>query len=153
MARELQLLTKIIVCRYNELTSDEKILVEAARTALQGAYAPYSKFRVGAAVRLADGRIVTGSNQENSSYPEGLCAERVALFTAGALPDGGIPIALALAAENNGKAASVTPCGACRQVMAETEMRYGTPLRILMCGPEEVRIVDSAQALLPLSFA
>ena len=81
MARQLHLSAKITVCRYNELTDNEKILVDKARAAVKGAYAPYSGFRVGAAIELADGRIITGSNQENGSYPEGLCAERVALFS------------------------------------------------------------------------
>lgn len=126
MARQLHLSAKITVCRYNELTDNEKILVDKARAAVKGAYAPYSGFRVGAAIELADGRIITGSNQENGSYPEGLCAERVALFSTGAISHDTPPVLLAIAAENNGEEVvfPITPCGACRQVMRETE----TPL-------------------------
>ena len=131
MARQLHLSAKITVCRYNELTDNEKILVDKARAAVKGAYAPYSGFRVGAAIELADGRIITGSNQENGSYPEGLCAERVALFSAGAISHDTPPVLLAIAAENNGEevVSPITPCGACRQVMRETELRYATPLK------------------------
>lgn len=103
MARQLHLSAKITVCRYNELTDNEKILVDKARAAVKGAYAPYSGFRVGAAIELADGRIITGSNQENGSYPEGLCAERVALFSTGAISHDTPPVLLAIAAENNGE--------------------------------------------------
>lgn len=154
MARHLQLSAKITVCRYNELSDREKKLVTVAREATQGAYAPYSRFAVGAAVALSDGRIIPGSNQENASYPVGLCAERVALFAAGATAGTVPPVAIALAACDKGQAVGkpVTPCGACRQVMREVEMRYGQPLRILMCGAEEIYIAESAADLLPLSF-
>ena len=153
--KELDLLTKIIVCSYKELSSEEKNLTDAARRASQNAYAPYSRFRVGAAVLLADGRIVPGCNQENASYPVGLCAERTALFAAGAqYPD--VPVkAIALAAESETgtPAAPVTPCGACRQVLCEVEARYGSPVRVLMCGADEVWTAASARDLLPLSFS
>ena len=154
MARQLHLSAMITVCRYNELTDNEKILVDKARAAVKGAYAPYSGFRVGAAIELADGRIITGSNQENGSYPEGLCAERVALFSAGAISHDTPPVLLAIAAENNGEevVSPITPCGACRQVMRETELRYATPLRTLMCGAEDIYIAESAGDLLPLGF-
>lgn len=151
----MKLSAKITVCRYNELSSDEKFLVDEARAALLTAYAPYSGFRVGAAARLADGRIVRGSNQENASFPAGLCAERTALFSAGTLaPD--VPVeAIALAAEADGvpTLAPITPCGICRQVMLETENRYKKPLRILMCGRDEVYIASSVRDLLPLAFS
>lgn len=154
MARHLQLSAKITVCSYNELNDREKNLVAAAREARKGAYAPYSKFAVGAAVELADGRIVVGNNQENASSPVGLCAERVALFSAGATAGTVRPVAIALAACDKGHEVStpVTPCGACRQAMCEVEMRYRQPLRVLMCGAEEVYIAESAGDLLPLSF-
>ncbi len=153
--KQIDISTKIIVCHYNELSEEEKNLVNIARSMPAKSYAPYSRFRVGAAVLLADGRIITGSNQENASYPNGLCAERVALFSAGATaPD--IPaVAIALAAENDKgiPIEPITPCGACRQVMHETEMRYDTPLRVLMCGCDKIYISESAKVLLPLSFA
>ena len=143
MARQLHLSAKITVCRYNELTDNEKILVDKARAAVKGAYAPYSGFRVGAAIELAD-----------ASYPEGLCAERVALFSTVAISHDTPPVLLAIAAENNGEEVvfPITPCGACRQVMRETELRYATPLRTLMCGAEDIYIAESAGDLLPLGF-
>lgn len=136
-----------------ELDKDEALLVQIAIEAARRAYAPYSKFHVGAAVLLENGAVVTGSNQENAAYPSGLCAERVALFHAGhQYPD--IPVvALAIAAmTKEGRADHISPCGACRQVMLETEQRGGVPVRILLCGKETVTIIPSAKDLLPLSF-
>ena len=97
--------------------------------------------------------IVTGSNQENAAYPSGLCAERVALFHAGhRYPD--VPVvALAIAAAANGRqVGSISPCGACRQVLLEAEQRYGKPMKVLLCGTEEVIIAERAESLLPLCF-
>ncbi|MDR1809916.1 MAG: cytidine deaminase [Prevotella sp.] len=138
----------------NECDSSLKELVESARKATQTAYAPYSGYQVGAAVLLENGQIVTGSNQENAAYPSGLCAERTALFYANAhYPD--TPVAaVAIAAFNKGDYSEevCTPCGSCRQVFAEIEMRYNKPVRIIMCGRKEIYEVESIQALLPLSF-
>jgi cytidine deaminase len=119
------------------------------------AYAPYSSFRVGAAIRLADGKIMTGNNQENASYPCGLCAERVALFYAQAqypaTPVEAIAI-FAIASEFHLKQ-PVTPCGACRQVIAEYEQRHQKKIRIIMGnGNGMVCIVDGAESLLPFTF-
>ena len=128
-------------------------MAEAARRATAQAYAPYSRFQVGAAVLLADGTVVTGSNQENAAYPSGLCAERVALFQANhRFPE--LPVkALAIAAVSEGRPVStISPCGACRQVLLETEQRYGRHIRILLCGVDEITVVESAEALLPLCF-
>lgn len=154
--RQQELSAKITICSYDELSEEEKMLVDTAREILRNAYAPYSHFRVGAAVRLADGRIVTGTNQENASYPIGLCAERVALFSAGTSAPEQSVTAIALAAETaDGRpiVAPLTPCGACRQVLCETEARYGNRLRVLMCGRDEIYIAESARDLLPLSFS
>jgi cytidine deaminase len=128
-------------------------MAEAARNAARNAYAPYSNFHVGAAVMLANGRIVTGANQENVAYPSGLCAERVALFAAGAeYPDTPVRI-IAVAAEAKGKAVKmITPCGACRQVMLETQKRSGAPLVIILCGAQSVYVIEDASSMLPLSF-
>ena len=114
---------------------------------------PYSKFHVGAAALLEDGTIVTGSNQENAAYPSGLCAERVALFHAGhQYPDMPV-VALAIAAATNGRQVeSISPCGACRQVLLEAEQRYGKPMKVLLCGTKEVVVAESAELLLPLCF-
>ncbi|MDR3262447.1 MAG: cytidine deaminase [Tannerella sp.] len=139
--------------RIEELSGEEKQWMDAAVAAAGQAYAPYSGFRVGAVVVLANGMLVTGNNQENAAYPSGLCAERVALFSASAhYPD--IPVtALALAAVREGAVQPyIAPCGACRQVLLETEQRFNYPVRLLLCGCEAVRIVDSAASLLPLAF-
>lgn len=141
-------------CQLDELTVADRELIEQAMKATDNAYAEYSHFYVGAALRLADGRIVIGANQENAAFPSGLCAERTAVFSAQAnFPDQSID-ALALVARNdNGLTDNpVTPCGACRQVLLGVEERYGLPMRILMYGKSGVYSVGSAKDLLPLSF-
>jgi cytidine deaminase len=148
------LTTEITVMNYDELCPEDRSLTAAAREATHGSYAPYSHFHVGAAARLADGTVVTGANQENAAYPSGLCAERTTLFYAGARYPHLAVKALAIAAddEHGGPESPIPPCGACRQVLLETEQRFGTPIRILLCGPQEVLIVESAAELLPLTF-
>ncbi|MBO1364046.1 cytidine deaminase [Prevotella sp. A2931] len=141
-------------CRLEELDSDEQELVRAAMQATVNSYAKYSHFNVGAAIRLADGKIVIGANQENAAFPSGLCAERTAIFAAQAqYPDQAI-LQLAIAARNpNGFLSSpITPCGACRQVMMEMEDRYGISLKIFLYGSEELYIIDSVKDMLPFSF-
>ena len=136
-----------------DLNATDRALYQAALVASTRAYAPYSHFCVGAAVRLANGEIVTGCNQENAAYPSGLCAERVTLFAAGAAyPD--VPFeSLAIIAQSEGVVKdSIAPCGACCQVMLEAEMRSHRPLRVLLCGKESVRILNSVSSLLPFSF-
>ena len=141
--KKLNLDTKITVCSYEELSPEEKILIDRAKEASNLSYAPYSRFQVGAAALLNNGEIIQGNNQENAAYPSGLCAERVTLFFANAnYPD--IPVKmLALAAQTGGSYTDgqVAPCGACRQ-----------PIRILMYGKDDIYIVDSIKALLPLHF-
>lgn len=102
----------------------------------------------------ADGEILSGNNQENAAYPSGLCAERTTLFYAGArYPDAAVQI-LAIAAMKDGERVDlITPCGACRQVMLETEQRYNKPMKVLLCGKEEAYLVPSATALLPFCFS
>ncbi len=144
------------VCVYqpDELSADDQQLVRAAMEATRTSYAPYSRFCVGAAARLADGQVVTGSNQENAAFPSGLCAERTALFAANAQHPDTPVVALAIAAFTQGHFLSdpISPCGACRQVILEVEDRYGQPIRILLYGTEGVHVVDSVKALLPLYF-
>lgn len=137
----------------HELQADERALVEAAREAALQAYAPYSEFRVGAAVLLENGVTVTGNNQENAAYPSGMCAERVALFYAGARYPS-VPVkALALAAwQNRQSVACISPCGGCRQVLLETEKRYGEPVKVLLVGKHEITVIRRAADLLPFSF-
>ena len=138
----------------DELNEGERELVNTAIQATNNSYANYSHFYVGAAVRLENGLIVIGANQENAAFPSGLCAERTAIFAAQAQhPDQPITT-LAIAARNdNGLLASpVTPCGACRQVILEIEDRYKRPIRILLYGTEGVYCIKSVKDLLPLSF-
>lgn len=140
----------------DELDAQDKRLVDAAMEATRRSYAPYSHFHVGAAALLENDVIVTGTNQENVAYPSGLCAERTTLFYANSqYPD--IPVkALAIAAcSENGTSTPtiISPCGACRQVMLETENRFGKPMKVLLCGSNEVYIMDSAASLLPIAFS
>ncbi|WP_088654186.1 cytidine deaminase [Geofilum rhodophaeum] len=137
-----------------ELSKEERLLIEAAREIAGKAYAPYSRFQVGAALLLENGEVVSGSNQENAAYPSGLCAERVALFWAGThYPDTPIK-AMAIAALKNGEpvARIAAPCGACRQVISESTHRNNTPFSLLLVGKNEVLKVANANDLLPLSF-
>jgi cytidine deaminase len=153
--KELKIVAKIQKCPYEELNPLEKKLVEAAKDASKDAYAPYSGFRVGAAVMLDNGRIVTGNNQENAAYPSGLCAERVAAFSAGANHPGRAPVAMAVAAYSEGTftACPVAPCGACRQTLLEMERLHGHPLRLLLYGEREIYVVERVADLLPLAFS
>lgn len=150
----LSLTTKILVYGYEESTETIKKLIDEAKSATKGGYAPYSGFYVGAAVMLANGKIITGNNQENAAYPSGLCAERVAIFSAGALyPD--VPIiAIAVAGFHDGSFTDspCCPCGGCRQTMVETENRFDTSMRIVMYGEGNIYEVESVKSLLPLSF-
>lgn len=119
------------------------------------AYAPYSHFRVGAAVALDNGKIVLGSNQENAAYPSGLCAERVAIYQAGAIyPEAKIvTIAITAASDSNPTLSPIPPCGACRQSIAEYEFKQDTPIEIYFMGESgEVYKSNSINNLLPLSF-
>ncbi len=137
----------------DQLNEKDRKLFLMATQAVSTAYAPYSKFKVGAAVLLADGKVVKGSNQENMAYPSGLCAERVALFSASAGFPGVQVVSIAVAADPLAPDATVTPCGACRQVMMEYEKLYEHPIRIItgaVKGP--ITVVENAGALLPLSF-
>lgn len=138
----------------DDLETRDKALVEAAMEAMKNSYAPYSNFNVGAALRLEDDTIVIGANQENAAYPSGLCAERTALFYAGAkYPDLGITT-LALCAGQNGVVCDnpATPCGACRQVMAQYQRKLGRPMQIIMVGAKKTWKFSSVDDILPLTF-
>lgn len=130
-------------------------LLRYAHEATDNSYVPYSKFHVGAAIRLANGAIVKGNNIENAAYPSGLCAERVALFSAQALYPG-VPIeALAITARSEVTEVTepVAPCGACRQVMVEAEQRSGMPMRIICQGHTgPVFVFDGIETLMPFIF-
>jgi cytidine deaminase len=151
--KELIIETKIQVFSVSEAPEVYTELIESAIDATANAYAPYSYFNVGAAVLLKNGKIVEGSNQENAAYPLGLCAERVALFSANTQYPDTTVLAIAVAAVADGKQTDmITPCGACRQVLLEVEKRYQSPIKILLCGRELIYVVESAASLLPLSF-
>lgn len=139
----------------DKLNETDKLLLEKASASLQNAYAPYSEFKVGAAVLLDNGEIVLGNNQENAAYPSGLCAERVALFHAKSVYPGAEVKAVAITAfsDNFHINHPVTPCGGCRQVIAEVEGRQNRSIRILMKGQSDVvHIVEGITNLLPFMF-
>lgn len=142
---------------FDELPAGDKRLMEEAIKAADDAYAPYSHFHVGAAVLLENGTVVRGSNQENAAYPSGLCAERVALFASGAQHPGTKIIAIAITAYPEGKkipAVPISPCGDCRQVMAEYELRYNHKIRLIMEGGKGTYLVsDCVAQLLPFLFS
>jgi cytidine deaminase len=145
--------TRIKVYPVSGLPAEYRELAAASFEATRTAYAPYSTFHVGAAVLLENGVIVKGSNQENAAYPSGLCAERVAVFYAGAQYPEVAVRAIAISAQTQGRQVErISPCGACRQVLLEAEIRSKQPIRILLCGPERVYVAGSAADLLPLSF-
>ncbi len=129
-------------------------LEEAAEKAANNAYAPYSNFKVGCAVRLANGTVVTGSNQENAAYPSGLCAERTALFYCGAnYPNQPVDELLVLAINSKGeRSRSASPCGGCRQVLLEVSDRFKHPFRVILPGANDAIIIDDNRDLLPFGF-
>lgn len=154
--KEITLSTKIKAYEsISELPSEYRSLMESARAALEDAYAPYSNFQVGAALLLDNGEVVRGANQENAAYPMCLCAERVALGSAASRYPGIAVQAMAITVHNSKKAIAkpAAPCGACRQVITETEGRQKRPITLLLQGSEgEIYLVESGEALLPLSF-
>ena len=152
--KELQLQTTVKVYAYEELDLSMAQLVDIAKAKTQDAYCPYSNFHVGAAVLLADGQIVTGANQENAAYPSGLCAERTALFAANANHPQTPVVALALACYTNGHFTKdvASPCGACRQVMIETEKRFSMPMKVLLYSESGCYVFEKETDLLPLCF-
>lgn len=149
------ILTSIIkVYQFDELSPTDQNLMKTAMDATVRSYAPYSRFSVGAAALLANGIVITGTNQENAAYPSGLCAERTTLFYANSqYPDQPVmTLAIAARTEKDFIDFPIPPCGACRQVILETEKRYKQPIRILLYGKKEIYEVKSICDLLPLSF-
>ena len=138
----------------SELNADDRELVIAARDISAKAYAPYSGFLVGAAVRLDDGTIVTGTNVENAAFPSGICAERNAINNAVSNYPSRKTLSIAIAARNkNGLTTdTVSPCGNCRQVIAEEEFRNGKPIRVILSGSNKYQIIEKGGDLLPLQF-
>ena len=153
--KDLTITSVIKVYEYDELNDTDRALLDHAIEATRRSYAPYSHFSVGAAALLANGVVVTGTNQENAAYPSGLCAERTTLFYANSQYPGQAVETLAIAARNEcGEFLEepIPPCGACRQVMLETEKRFKHPMRVLLFGKTGIYELGSVGALLPLSF-
>ncbi|MBE6239478.1 MAG: cytidine deaminase [Bacteroidales bacterium] len=138
----------------DQLEACDRTLAEAAIEATGQSYAPYSNFNVGAAVLFEDGVIIKGANQENAAYPSGLCAERTALFYASSSRPDKAMTGIAIAAGQNGKlcADPATPCGACRQVMAQYQTKGGVPMKVILVGSEKIWVFDKVDDLLPLIF-
>lgn len=140
----------------DEMNEQDAALLKAARKVTEQAYAPYSQFHVGAAAKMDNGEMVSGTNQENASFPAGICAERALLSTAASLYPN-MPIDTMAVSYHNMKGDSnrpISPCGICRQVLREYESRVKHPIRIILGGQDgKVYIIDKAEMLLPLSFS
>ena len=153
--KEIEVKPHIWEAQMDELTPEERSLIEQAIEGTNRSYSPYSLFHVGAALKLQNGVTFIGCNQENAAFPAGICAERSAIFAAGAqYPDQPI-VMLAIAArsrEGEFTKEPVSPCGTCRQVLIETETRFQHPVRILLYGQRCVYVLDSIKQLMPLSF-
>lgn len=159
--KEIEIKALIKECSFEELNETDKKLVTAAKDATMRAYAPFSKYNVGAALLLDNGKIVEGSNQENAAYPSGLCAERTAAFYASSSNPGMAFKKIAIAAwldpgkdkdwEEGFQKHPVSPCGGCRQALLEYEHLYGD-IEVILYGKEKIFILPSIKSLLPLAF-
>ena len=151
--KTIRLETEVKAYAYDELSDDDRRLVDEAKRMTATSYAPYSRFHVGAAILMADGSVATGSNQESAAYPSGTCAERTAAYHASAVKPGVAMKKIAVAAWTGGRfqGRPISPCGACRQVLAEYEKLYG-PIEVLLYGEECVYVLPSVASLLPLTF-
>ena len=152
--KEYEIRTRVNVLVMEDMSAPERELVEAAKKATESSYSPYSHFQVGAALRLYNGEIITGSNQENAAYPVGSCAERTALFWCGANRPGETIIAIAIAAQTGGRFTKdpIAPCGMCRQALLEVEHKQGSPIKVLLYGQDGTHCIESVEALMPLTF-
>ena len=152
--KEYNLTTKMKSYQWDELTDEQRHVLTIAKEQVKHSYCPYSHFHVGAAAKLTNGEVIRGCNQENAAYPSGLCAERSALFAAGAQYPEEAVTKLAIACFTGGHFTKEpgSPCGACRQVMLETEHRYGGKMEVLLYGEKEIYVFESAADLLPLIF-
>ena len=153
--KDLEIKSTIHIAQMGELSAEEQALLEQAIEGTNRSYAPYSNFHVGAALLLENGKTFIGCNQENAAFPAGICAERSAIYAAGAqYPDQ--PVLMLAIAARNGQGElqddPVSPCGICRQVLIETETRFHHPIRILLYGRKHIYVVEGIQQLMPLSF-
>jgi cytidine deaminase len=140
---------------WTDLPEQEQRLVDKAYEAMENAYAPYSKFKVGACALMDDGSFILGNNQENAAFPSGICAERVALFYAGANFPNKKVLTLCIVAKGDLMPASqlLSPCGGCRQVMLESENRQKQPIRVILVNQDKrTMVLDSVIQLLPFGF-
>lgn len=147
--------SELSLLKFEELDDISGALVKNAIEATDRSYSPYSHFKVGAALRLEDGTIVIGANQENAAFSVTMCAERAAIFNAQSNHPELAITAIAIAAKNNMDGlvkTPVSPCGSCRQVILEMEQRYQRNIKILLCGTDGIYVIDSIKDLLPLSF-
>lgn len=154
--KEFNITIPVIEARFDELEPADRRLVDEARTATERAYAPYSKFHVGAAILLDNGEIVTGANQENAAFPSGTCAERTTCYYAHARWPEAKFESIAIAARGTDGAfvaEPISPCGACRQALLEYETLAGHDVRVLLSARDKVYILPSVHATLPLSFS
>lgn len=159
--KEFEIKSVIRECGIDELTPSDRRLVECAKEATQRAYAPFSRYQVGAAILLDNGKIVEGSNQENAAYPSGTCAERTAAFYASSANPGIAFRKIAIAAwidpgkiedyEKGFQKNPVSPCGGCRQALLEYEHLWGD-IEVILYGGEKIYILPSIKSLLPLAF-
>ncbi len=153
--KEITITTRIQELSFDELAPEYAKLVEVGRQATERSYAPYSHFRVGAAILLDNGEVVAGCNQENAAYPSGTCAERTACFYAHAQYPGSRMEAIAIAArgvDGTFLENPISPCGGCRQALIEYENLAGKPMKVLLVGADKIYAVPSVKALLPLAF-
>ena len=152
---EMTLRTTIQVAQLSELSETDRRLIDMAIEGTNRSYAPYSHFHVGAALMLKNGKMFIGCNQENAAFPAGLCAERSAIFAAGAQYPEEPVVTLAITARNSkGELIDepASPCGTCRQVIIETETRFKQPVRILLYGRKHTYVINGIKELMPLSF-
>ncbi len=155
MPEKLEWKFTLEVAELGELSTLDQELLVKAQEATDNSYAPYSNFHVGSALRLADGTIIIGTNQENAAYPSGLCAERTAIFYAGSTYPGQVIESIAITARraDSKNFLPVTSCGGCRQVLIEYESRQNSPIRVIMQGTDnKINISSSASNLLPMMF-
>lgn len=153
--QHIDITTKILVYTIEESEKKTKKIIEKAQNSAKMAYAPYSDYRVGAAILLSNGEIITGNNQENAAYPSGLCAERTAVFYANSQYSNTAIEAIAIVAFNKGDftETACVPCGACRQALLEMEQKNNQSIKVLMCSRDKVYEAASVSSLLPLAFS
>lgn len=152
--KNLTIKAEITSLKYDELSKEEKLLVDAAKEATYNSYSPYSHFCVGAAIMLENGTVVKGANQENAAFSVTMCAERSAIFNAQSnYPQYAITQIAIVARNSDGFISSpITPCGSCRQVILEMEYRYKREIKLYLYGNDDIYVVNTIKDILPLSF-